>query len=131
MSRWSARRAQVEPVAAVVAVLALCLAVAAYGVVSAGVLPERGASAPAEQVLDDAVEAATPSGSVVVSPSRLAGGVAPTGYVARLRLVAGERTWTAGSDDPPPEAESATRRVPVRVPSGDVQPGRLTVAVWQ
>jgi len=131
MSRSSARRAQVEPVAAVVAVLALCLAVAAYGAVSAGVLPERTSTAPAERVLDDAVDAATPAGSVVVSPSHLSESVAPAGYDATLRLTAGERSWTAGPAEPPSDAASATRRVPVRVANGDARPGRLTVEVWQ
>jgi hypothetical protein len=131
MSRSSARRAQVEPVPAVVAVLALCLAVTAYGTVSAGVLPDAGASAPGEQVLEDAVDAATPTGSVVVSPSRLTGGVAPVGYEAGVRLSAGERSWTAGASDPPPEAATASQRVPVRLGAGTVRPGRLTVEVWQ
>lgn len=130
MSRSSARRAQVEPVAAVVAVLALCLALAAYGAVGERVLPERGGSAPAAQVLDDAVGAATPAGSVVVSPTRLAGGVAPAGYRVHVRLTAGERAWTAGASDPPPAAASAARRVPVRTAPGDVRPGELTVEVW-
>ncbi|SEW07235.1 DUF7285 family protein [Halobacterium jilantaiense] len=131
MSRWSARRAQVEPVAAVVAVLALCLALVAYGSVSAGVLPGPGASAPAGQVLDDAVDAATTEGSVVVSPSALSGTVAPAGYQASVRLTADNRSWNTGADAPPPEAASASRRVPVRVAPGEVAPGRLTVAVWQ
>lgn len=131
MSRSSARRAQVEPVAAVVAVLALCLAIAAYGVVSAGVLPDSKSSAPASQVLDAAADAASTEGSVVVSPSRLSADVAPVGYEAALRLSADDRTWTAGASDPPPEAASASRRVPVRVGPGDVVPGRLTVEVWE
>jgi len=129
MSRSRERRAQVEPVAAVVAVLALCLALVAYGAVGESVVPTPGASAPADQVLDDAVDAATPPGSVVVSPSRLEA-VAPAGYETGVRLVAGERTWTAGASDPPPEAASASRRVPVRVGPDDVVPGRLTVEVW-
>jgi hypothetical protein len=121
----------VEPVAAVVAVLALCLALAAYGAVSAGVLPDTAKSAPVDQVLDDAVDAATTPGSVVVSPTRLTGTVAPTGYEASLRLAAGEHSWRAGASDSPPEAASASRQVPVRVDPGQVRPGRLTVAVWQ
>jgi hypothetical protein len=131
MSRSSARRAQVEPVAAVVAVLALCLALAAYGAVSAGVLPRRGGPAPADQVLDDAVDAATTEGGVVVWPSRLSGDVVPGGYEASVRLSAGEQTWTAGVDSPPPDAASASRRVPVRVGPGKVRPGRFNVEVWR
>ena len=131
MSRSSARRAQVEPVAAVVAVLALCLALAAYGAVSEGVLPDRESSAPADQVLDDAVDAATAAGSVVVSPAHLTGDVTPAGYEVSVRLTASERSWTVGADSPPPDATSASRRVPVRVTPEDVQPGRLTVEVWQ
>lgn len=131
MSRSSGRRAQVEPVAAVVAVLALCLAIAAYGSVRGSVLPAADGPAPADQVLGDAVDAATPAGSVVASPARLTGGVAPVGYEVSIRLTAGDRAWTAGARNPPPAAASASRRVPVRLNPGEVQPGQLTVAVWQ
>jgi hypothetical protein len=121
----------VEPVAAVAAVLALCLAVAAYAAVTETALPGRTASAPAGQVLADAADAASMEGDVVVSPDRLTGAVAPTGYAASVELGTADRSWTAGAGDPPPRAASASRRVPVRVAPGDVRPGRLTVAVWQ
>ncbi|MDH5021679.1 DUF7285 family protein [Halobacterium rubrum] len=132
MSRSSARRAQVEPVPAAVAVLALCLAIAAYGSVRAGVLPpaDEGA-APAAQVLDDVDDAATPNGSLVVEPDRLSVGPVPAGYEATVRLEAGDRSWTAGATQPAAEASTASRPVPVRVESSAVRPGRLTVVVWQ
>lgn len=131
MSRSSARRAQVEPVPAVVAVLALCLAIAAYGSVRAGVLPaDNEEGAPATQVLDDVDDAATPNGSLVVAPERLSVEPVPAGHEATVRLEAGGRNWTAGASDPPAGASTAARPVPVRVESGAVRPGRLTVVVW-
>lgn len=131
MSRSSARRAQVEPVPAVVAVLALCLAIAAYGSVRAGVFPAADEqTAPAAQVLDDVDDAATPAGSRVVMPDRLSVGPVPAGYEATVRLAAGGRNWTAGAADPPASASGAARPVPVRVAPGAVRPGRLTVVVW-
>jgi len=132
MSRSSARRAQVEPVPAVIAVLALCLAVAAYGAVRAGVLPAAdGTATPAPQVLDDVDDTATPNGSVVVEPGRLSADSVPAGYEARVRLEAGDERWAAGATDPPAGASTASRPVPVRVGPGDVRPGRLTVEVWE
>jgi len=67
MSRSSARRAQVEPLPALVAVAVLCLAVGAYASVRAGVAPVGGSGPPADAVLSETVDAATDSGSVVVT----------------------------------------------------------------
>ena len=131
MSRSSARRGQVEPVPALVAVLAVCLALGAYASVRGTALPGLGHGAPTDAVLADASDAATDADSAVVSPDDLtAAGVAPDGFRVAVTLTAGDREWTAGAE-PPDGAASASERVPVRVAPGRVRPGRLTVEVWQ
>ncbi|WP_336034842.1 DUF7285 family protein [Halobacterium yunchengense] len=131
MSRSSARRAQVEPLPAIVAVTVLCAAVATYGAVRADALSGlSGDRAPAEQVLADAVDATTPEGSVVVDPDRLtAADVAPAGFEASVTVTAGSHEWRAGAGSPPPNAATASQRAPVRV-DGEVRPGRVTAEVW-
>lgn len=130
MSRSSAREAQVEPLPALVAVTVVCLAVGTFATVRADVLPVTSDGGPADAVLADAVDAATPPDSVVVEPDRLdAAAVGPTGYEVAVSVTAGDREWTAGPS-PPPDATAASQRVPVRVDAGRVRPGRLTVEVW-
>jgi hypothetical protein len=129
MSRSSARRAQVEPVPALVAVLVLSLALGAYASVRAGVLPAGSSGAPAGPVLADAADAATPDGTAVVLPDRLTAAVTPAGYEASVTLEAAEEEWRAGPE-PPDGAATASRRVPVRVAPDRVVPGRLRVEVW-
>lgn len=131
MSRSSARRAQVEPVPALVAVVVLCLAVSAFATVRADVLPGTETDAPANAVLTEAVDAATPHGSVAVRPSTLdVASVAPAGYEVTVTVTAGGREWTRGAENPPPDAASASRQVPVRVAPGTIRPGTLRVEVW-
>ncbi|WP_232687339.1 DUF7285 family protein [Halobacterium zhouii] len=131
MSRSSARRAQVEPLPALAAVAVVCLAVGAYGAVRLDVLPESENGAPAEQVLVDAVDAATADGDVVVDPSRLESqAVTPRGYAVAVTVTASGREWTAGASNPPSGAATASRPVPIRTRSGRVVPGRFVVEVW-
>lgn len=130
MSRSSARRAQVDPLAAVVAVAVVCFAVGAYATVRADALRPTDDDTPAEQVLADAVDAATAQGSVVVEPEHVdTTGVAPDGYEVTVAVTASDGEWVAGPT-PPPDATTATRVVPVRVAPKTVRPGRLTVEVW-
>jgi len=118
-------------VPALAAVLAVCLALGAYASVRGTALPGIGHGAPTDAVLADSVDAATASGSAVVSPADLtAESVAPDGFRVAVTLTAGDREWTAGPE-PPDSAASESRRVPVRVAPGRVRPGRLTVEVWQ
>ncbi|MUV61400.1 hypothetical protein [Halobacterium sp. CBA1126] len=129
MSRSSARRAQVEPLPALVAVAVVCLAVGAFATVRADVLPVAASDAPTEEVLADAVDAASPPDDVVVEPARLTASVVPAGYEANVTLTAGNREWTVG-ERPPPEAARASQRVPVRLADDRTRPGRLAVEVW-
>lgn len=131
MSRSSARRAQVDPLAAVLAVAVVCFAVGAYATVRADALPPLDDHTPADQVLADTVDAATAQGSAVVEPQHVdTTGVAPDGYEVAVTVTAGEREWVAGPT-PPPDATTATRQIPVRLAPDTVRPGRLTVEVWR
>jgi hypothetical protein len=131
MSRSSARRAQVEPVAALVAVAVLGLAIGAYATVRADVLPGPESDAPSNAVLDETVDAATPSGAVAVNPRAFdVDSVAPDGYEVAVTITAGDSEWARGAEQPPPDTTADTRRVPVRVAPGKIRPGRITVEVW-
>ncbi len=129
MSRSSAREAQVEPLPALVAVAVVCLAVGAFATVRADVLPVATSDAPTDEVLSDAVDAASPTDAVVVAPDRLDASVAPESYEVNVTVTIRDREWAAG-EQPPPDAASASQRVPVRVGDGRVRPGQLTVVVW-
>ncbi|WP_132057429.1 DUF7285 family protein [Halorussus amylolyticus] len=133
MSRWSGR-AQVEPLAALVAVFAVGLAVSAYaGVLDAALpTPDRDVAEPTGQRVERAV---TDAG--VVEPDRLADGLhaGPDGYRLNLTLAADGETWREGPPvpdraDAPDALDTAEFVVSVRVGPGRVQPGRLRVAVW-
>lgn len=131
MSRSSARRAQVEPVPALVAVVVLCLAVGAYATVRADVLPNGENDAPANAVLAETVDAATLNGSVVVNPTTLdVDSVVPEGYEVTITIVAGDHEWTHSTENPPPDAASDSRRAPVQVAPGTIRPGQIRVEVW-
>ncbi|MFC7177192.1 DUF7285 family protein [Halosegnis marinus] len=122
MSR-SSDRAQAEPLAALVAVAAVCLALSAYAGVVDDVLPREGPSPEAR--LDAVADDLAPAG--VVPPARVDSIPLPEG--TNVSLAVGNRSWTRGPT-PPRVAASARRRVPVRVGPGRVVPGRLRVSVW-
>lgn len=128
MSRSSARRGQVEPLAALVAVFALGAGLAVY----AGGVDER---LPAQSPADPdptlgSVEQTIGVGGVV-EPSRLSAArdAAPPGHELNVTLTTADHRWETGPA-PPATARSATARVSVRVEPGRVRPGRLTVRVW-
>ncbi|WP_158057581.1 DUF7285 family protein [Halorussus halophilus] len=141
MSRWSAeseRRpggsdesGQVEPLAALVAVFAVGVALSAYAGVLSDALPtpERNVAEPtAHRALAEVRVGA------VVSPERLQAGIlaAPEGYDCNLTLTAAGSTWHAGPPVPERkfETDTATRTASVRVAPGHVRPGTLRVVVW-
>lgn len=131
MSHSSARRAQVEPLPALIAVAVVCLAISAYAGVTSNVLPEQSRYVPSEQVLADAIDEATPAGQIVVEPSLLDSiSVAPAGFEMSVTVLAGDNMWRAGATNPPPNAEIASELVPIRIHPGEVVPGRFIVKVW-
>ncbi|MFC7044894.1 hypothetical protein ACFQH6_05165 [Halobacteriaceae archaeon GCM10025711] len=126
MRRSSARRGQVEPMAALAAVFAVGLALTATAGTFAAATPatERDLADPAMR----RVLATTRTGSVL-QPARLSAASAPAGYRLNVTVVAGDRRWHTGPT-PPDAAASETRTVPVRTGPGRVQPGRVRVEVW-
>lgn len=132
MSRSSARRAQVEPLPALVAVTVLCLAVGTYATVRADVGFGTGGTAPADAVLEETVDSALPTGAAVVDPTGIdPSTLGPSDYEVAVTVRADGREWSMGPSSPPPDAATATRQVPVRVAAGVVRPGRITVEVWR
>ncbi|UPV73315.1 hypothetical protein M0R89_12250 [Halorussus limi] len=136
MSRWSgsesasraSNRAQVEPVAALVAVFAVGVALSAYTGVLGATLPTPDRNL-ADPTVERAKRATTETG--VADPEALAAGLraGPEGYRLNLTLRAAGRSWHAGPT-PPPGADAAALSVSVRVAPGSVRPGRLRAEVW-
>jgi hypothetical protein len=131
MSRSSARRAQIEPLAAIAAVFAVTAGLSIYAGMLDDVLPRSAATANPEGAIP-AVEAALEANGVV-DPSRLTGRLLRDGAAGETRnvsLVVDDRRWAVGPAAPV-TARAATERVSVRLGAGDVKPGRLTVRVWR
>jgi hypothetical protein len=129
MSRSSARRGQVEPLAALAAVFVVGTAVALYAVGVEEALPGEADRDLAGTTLDAANADLGDVG--VVDPGSLDDlrGVAPEGYHLRVVLTTDRDRWTAGPD-PPESARTAARPVSVRLWPGRVVAGRLRVEVW-
>ena len=129
MSR-SSGRAQVEPIAALVAVAVVSLALGLYAGVLDSALPEQRDRHVPETALSAVEDCIAPAG--VVRPGRLPGGPAagPTGYETNVTVTADGQRWTAGPR-PPATVGNASRRVSVRTAPARVVAGRLRVAVWR
>jgi hypothetical protein len=139
MSRWSdeatrptaprTARAQVEPLAALVAVFAVGAALTAYtGVLDATVpTTDRDLAEPTVERVERAVSDETG----VLLPTTLAEGLraGPEGYALNLTLNSAGQTWQAGPT-PPPSADTAELAVSVRMGPGQIRPGRLRAEVW-
>jgi hypothetical protein len=129
MSRWSGRRGQVEPLAAIAAVFLVGAGLTLY----AGVLEERLAGDDERAVADAALgtveRAVTDEG--VVEPRRLGRirSVGPAGYELNVTLEVPDDRWHHGPTAPA-SATNATERVSVHTGTGRVRPGRLVVRVW-
>ncbi|WP_435098250.1 DUF7285 family protein [Halarchaeum sp. P4] len=131
MSR-SSGRAQVEPTAALAAVLVLTLALGVYGTAHAhllldGAAPERAAAVLAH--VDGQL------GPGPADPGDLAAAVRgfPGDYAVNATLRTATHTWSVGPPRPAPtvRADIATTTLPVRVSNDAVRPGRLSVVVWR
>lgn len=126
-------RAAVEPVAALVAVLAVGAALGLYVVALDDAAPDRERPV-AEATLDRFEPAVTVGG--VVEPERLddVEGILPT---AAVELQAADRTWRVSGDKPPETGATresqrvavAERAVTVRVAPGRNVRGRLRAVV--
>lgn len=130
MSRWSTRKAQIEPLAALVALFAVCAGLTAYASVLHTTVGSPAGRNVAEPTLERVQHASSDDG--VVRPSRLARGLnaGPDGHGVNLTLKTDGAEWHAGPDRPP-SADVASRTVSVRLEPGRVRAGRLKVAVWR
>lgn len=124
MSR-SSGRAQTEPLAALIALLAVVAAVGAYATLYDHTLPDPSRPAPTPS-LERVTDTLTNGG--VANPGRLTEAETPAGVALNVTLRAANETWTRGPETPP-QAPVAARALAVRV-GGQVVPGRLRVVVW-
>lgn len=141
-------RGQTEPLAALVAVTVVCVAVLIYAGVLSGIVPQLGAErsvgeATSERVWDAISEDGLYDASDPLQES-IAVETLPQGYYVSItvtyvghdgRLVsAAAETFDAHADpvdfDPPADAERHERPIPIKRRPGDVQPATLRVVVW-
>ena len=130
MSRWSERRGQIEPLAAIAAVVLVGAGLAVYAGVLGDVAVDGGGDrAVAETALDSVARTVECSG--VVEPDQLGavGDRGPAGYTLNATLETPGRRWHVGPVATG-SATNASERVSVHVDTGRVRPGRLVVRVW-
>lgn len=140
-------RGGTEPLAALVSVAAICVALSVYAGFASEVIPESSNSGPDDATLDSVWTALSEDGVLETSDAlgtrlgpralprghRVAVNVTVVGADGHLVTVAGATFDTDGtvtSLEPPPPAATSNRPVPVRLGEGEVRPGRLTVVVW-
>lgn len=128
--RRSSDRAQVEPLAALAAVLAVAAGLTIYAETLDGSVRDGPDRETASTALESVRRTLQTAG--VVDPPQLdrATDAVPDGWRANVSLGAGGRRWSRGPT-PPETAERATARVSVRLAPTDVRPGRLRVAIWR
>ena len=140
-------RGGMEPLAALVSVAAICLAVSVYAGFASVTVAEPG-DEQVDRATLDSVWAALADDAVINGDTQVASQLGPetlprghrvavkitiVGDDGRLKPVGAA---TFGTDaqvatlEPPPTADVSGRPVPVRVGEGDIRPGRLTVVVW-
>jgi len=142
------RRGQTDPLAALVAVAAVCLALSGYAVFVTDLVPRLGqdravGGATAERVWEAIDEHgyynSSDSLTEHISPADLPQGhsvrltVTYVGADGRLEPVGNATLGPQGQQravEPPPSAERYERPVPIKLRRGDVRPGSLTVVVW-
>lgn len=142
------RRGGTEPLAALVSVAAICVAISVYAGFASITLSASTDSSPDRATLDSVWTATSDDGIVdtrertfedLLGPAEL-----PRGYrVAVTLTVVGEdghlstvdratfgENATPADLEPPPGADTDDRPVAVRLDEGDIRPGRLRVVVW-
>ncbi len=133
MRRWSPDRAQTEPIAAIVAVFAVCLGLLTYTGILGSAMPKS------ERTLAPTTLSAvqrTISSNGIVRPDHLADGLsaAPDGYHLNVSLSVGPRAWHEGPtppQNPDSRSDSATVTVSAKIAPGSIRPGTLRVVIWQ
>jgi len=142
-------RGQTEPLAALVSIAAICVAISVYTgfatALLAGFESERAADrATLDSVWADLNQNGLVEGNGTAIERRVGPKTLPRGHRVELGVTIvgddGRRETVDGATfdtdgrrrvlEPPDSAPTSTRPVPVRVAPGDVRPGRLTVVVW-
>ena len=145
----AAASGQTEPLAALVAVTTLCLAVSVYAGFVTGLVPELGSDRELADVTSERVWGAVSDDGIYPAKTELQSTLSeedlPQGrhvsvdvtYVdshGTLRTASEAHFDELGSVrvpvDPPSGAETFERPIPVKHREGDVRPGTLTVVVW-
>jgi hypothetical protein len=146
MPSESADRGGTEPLAALVSVAAICVALSVYAGFASVVIGESGDGNIDRATLDSVWTAVNEDGVVETAElrdqlgpetlprgHRVAVNVTIVGDDGRLQTrgrVTFDRNATVADLEPPPTAATSDRPVPVRVGEGDIRPGRLRVVVW-
>ena len=128
-------RAQVEPLAALVAVFAVGVGLALYvGAVDATVPKIASDRELAEPTADLLVAAASDgaTGAIETPLEPAVDGARPTAHEFNATLRTDAASWAAGSTRPETHVldDCARRSVAVRIEPGVVRPGTLEVCVW-
>lgn len=122
-------RGQVEPLAALVAVLAVSAGFVVYTDTLEDTIPPEQSREIGETTLQRVLDRVESTG--VVDPALADGLTAvPTGWRGNLTLRADGSRWSRGPT-PPEGAHRATQRVSVRLAPAEIRPGQLRVAVWR
>ncbi|WP_338727718.1 hypothetical protein [Haladaptatus sp. DJG-WS-42] len=128
MQRSSARRGQLDPVPALIAVVVVGLGMSLYAGVVTDFLPSQQVN-PTPTLHQMSAQLQT---NGVVEPETLTDldSVGPAGYETNVTLETAAERWTRGPT-PPTNAVTARARVSIRVAPGCINPGWLTVRMWQ
>lgn len=125
----SSDRGQAEPIAALVAVVTVGLALGLYAGHLDASLPGSPDRALAESAVERVENAVAPAG--VAKPSLLDAGqrAGPDGYRTNVTLTVGDDRWEAGPAAPT-SADAETVRLGVRTSPATIRTGTLRVTVW-
>ncbi|MEF8871852.1 MAG: hypothetical protein V5A41_09505 [Haloarculaceae archaeon] len=128
--RRSSDRGQVEPLAALAAVLAVSAGLVVYAETLDDTVPGQPDDETPTAILDSVHRSLQTTG--VSTPSRLDTAMAtvPEGWQVNVTLTADSERWQRGPS-PPESADRVTRRVSVRLAPQRIEPGQLRVVVWR
>lgn len=143
-------RGQSEPLAALVSVAVVCTAFSVYAGVATEIIPEIGSDRTVGDPAADSIWQEISDQDIyderTTIPTSLSESALPEGYHSAVEVTVVTETGsrrTVGSArfddsgevaaiDPPQEGtERVERPVSVRLQSGEIRPGRLTVVVWE
>ncbi len=143
-------RGGTEPLAALVSVAAICVAISIYAGFASVTLSHTTGNSGVDRATLDTVWADVSNDGLFDSVTALESAVEPEtlprGYHARVAItrVGGDGHFVTVGEavfddrgrvvetpiDPPPDSQSKERPIPIRIRAGDVRPGRLAVEVW-